>query len=364
MKRTDFFVCVKRLHALMSFRRNLPQRRDHRPIGNCAQCWGRFFQDDKNSTPIYTNKKYRRIGLLFVPALLALVELFFQTTIMAQEKNTNTKPVWADLNVIDIHGHIGSFLGYDLRTETLMDNINRFGIRLVLISNIDGAHLPGKTLDLDEVTANRITLETVQKYPDKLRGLVWTRPTDPKGSPKNVETFLREHGFVGVKFHPEMNQFPADSSCVDGYLDLCEKYQVPAVFHCGAKGSESGPEKIYAAARRYPSVPVVLYHMGFLGPHHDATAAVKEALAKKNADLYLETSQADPVAVLQAVAEVGADRILFGTDATYYGREHYEKYLIMVGQLQQKLQKSDFDKIMQTNATKLFRLPERAALQH
>ncbi len=266
------------------------------------------------------------------------------------------KPVWVDLNIVDVHGHLGSFRGYDLSTETLMENIDRFGIKLVLVSNIDGAHLPGKTLDLDEVTANRITLETVKKYPDRLRGLVWTRPTDPAGSPQNVEPFLRDHGFVGVKLHPEMNQFPADSSCVDGYLELCEKYNVPAVFHCGATGSTSGPERIYAAARRHPSVPVILYHMGFLGPHQDAIAAVKGALHDKDANLYLETSQAEPDAVLQAFAAVGADRILFGTDATYYGGKHYEKYAAMVEALQRNLKQDDFAKIIRLNAMKLFRL--------
>jgi predicted TIM-barrel fold metal-dependent hydrolase len=268
----------------------------------------------------------------------------------------NPTPVWADLNIIDIHGHLGSFLGYDLRTETLITNIDRFGLRLVLVSNIDGAHLPGKTLDLDEVTANRVTMETVKKYPDKLRGLVWTRPTDPEGSPLKVEPFLRDHGFVGVKLHPEMNQFPADSACVDGYLELCEKYRVPAVFHCGATGSESGPEKIYTAARRHPAVPVILYHMGFLGPHEDAIAVAKEASNRKDADLYLEISQAEPAAVLQAISALGAGRVLFGTDATYYGREHYEKYSVMVEQLQKNLKKEDFAKVMRENAIRLFRL--------
>ena len=267
------------------------------------------------------------------------------------------KPLWAGWNVIDVHGHIGSFRGYDLRTETLMANINRFGLKWVLISNIDGAHLPGKTLDLDEITANRATLATVRQYPEQLRGLVWTRPADPEGSPQKVEPFLRDHGFVGVKLHPEMNQFPADSSCVDGYLALCEKYKVPAVFHCGAPGSEAGPEKIYAAARRHPAVAIVLYHMGFFGPHQPAIAAAKEALAKKDADLYLETSQADPAAVLEAIAALGAERVLFGTDAVYYGQEHYEKYLPLVEQLQQNLSADDFAKVMRENAQRLFHLP-------
>lgn len=260
------------------------------------------------------------------------------------------------LQIIDAHAHIGSFRGYELSTENLLANLNRFGIRLALISNIDGAHLPGKTLDLDERTANQITLETVRKYPDKLRGLAWARPTDPNGSPANLEPYLREHGFVGVKLHPDMNQFPADSACVDGYLALCAKYKVPAVFHSDVTGSNSGPEKIYAAAKRHPTVRVVLYHMGFLGPHNDAIAVVKEAWEKKDAQLYLETSQADPEAVLLAIKTVGAERVLFGTDATYYGKEHYERYIEMIEKLQNNLSAEDFAKVVRENAKRLFKL--------
>jgi predicted TIM-barrel fold metal-dependent hydrolase len=96
--------------------------------------------------------------------------------------------------------------------------------------------------------------------------------------------------------------------------------------------------------------------MGFLGPHLDAIAAVKEALHEKDANLYLETSQADPKAVLQALAVVGADRILFGTDATYYGAHHYEKYAAMVEELQRNLKQDEFVKVVHQNAMKLFRL--------
>lgn len=263
---------------------------------------------------------------------------------------------WGALQIIDVHAHLGSFRGYDLSTETLLANLNRFGIRLALVSNIDGAHLPGKTLDLDESAANRVTLETIRKYPDKLRGLAWSRPTDPNGSPAHLEPYLRDHGFVGVKLHPDMNQFPADSACVDGYLALCAKYQVPAVFHSDATGSNSGPEKIYAAAKRHPSVAIVLYHMGFLGPHNDAIAIVQQSLEKKDAQLYLETSQADPQAVLLAIKTLGAERVLFGTDAAYYGEQHYEKYIAMIELLQKELNAEEFAKVTRENAKRLFKL--------
>jgi len=282
-----------------------------------------------------------------------LVDTQFPSTTMRPTTPTDT---WKDYNIIDIHAHIGSFRGYDLRTETLLDNLARYNIRLALISNIDGAALPGTTLNLDEIAANNITLQTVQAHPNLLRGLAWARPVD--GAPQNIETYLRDHGFVGVKLHPEMNHFPADDARVDGYLKLCERYHVPAVFHCDQPSSNAAPEKIYAAARRHPTVTIILYHMGFGGPHDAAIEVVKQALQKKDANLYLETSQADPTAVVKAIGELGSTRVLFGSDATYYGVDHYKNYLALVGTLQKKLNGDDFANVMYRNAERLFRLGE------
>ena len=273
----------------------------------------------------------------------------------SQESSKLVQNGWSEYKIIDIHAHIGSFRGFDLKTETLLSNLRHFNIRLALISNIDGAHLPGTTLDLDEKSANQMTLQTVQENPRLLRALAWARPTDPDGSPANIEPFLRDHGFVGVKLHPEMNQFAADDSIVDGYLELCAKYDVPAVFHCGAVGRNSGPGKIYTAAKRHPTVAVIFYHMGFNGAYQEAISTVKESIEKKNANLYLGTAQADPQFVLAAVKELGSDRVLFGTDATYYGQNHYEKYTDFVKLLHENLSESDFAKVMHGNAIKLFR---------
>jgi predicted TIM-barrel fold metal-dependent hydrolase len=305
------------------------------------------------------------LKLLFIGAVVALGLNCQNRSSMPEHKSNqtaNVSGVWSEYRIIDIHAHIGSYKGYDLSTPTLMSNIERYGIRLTLISNIDGAELP-ETQNLDEIKANQATVEHVRQYPNQLRGLVWTRPED--GAPANVEPFLRDsiaagpdqRVFVGMKFHPDMNNFPADDPRVDGYLRLCEKYQIPAVFHSGSDDtSNAAPQKIYAAARRHPTVPVILYHMGFLGPHGSAIAAVKEALTKKDAQLYLETSQADPAAVLQAIKELGSERVLFGTDATYYGKEHYEKYEALMARLQKELSAEDFAKVVRGNAERLFRL--------
>src|SRR6266478_1440701 len=85
----------------------------------------------------------------------------------AQPPTSPPRRSWADDRIIDVHAHIGTFRGYDLSTETLLANIERYGIRLVLVSNIDGAELPGTTQNLDEVKANLATIETVRLHTDQ-----------------------------------------------------------------------------------------------------------------------------------------------------------------------------------------------------
>lgn len=263
-------------------------------------------------------------------------------------------------DIIDIHAHIGNFRGYDLSLNNLLQNMQRYGIKLALISNIDAAQLSGITPNKSESETNEKTANAVRNNPDRLRGLVWVRPND--GSPQVIEKFLTQKlsdgnpTFVGMKFHPEMNYFKADDEKVDAYLNLCAKYQIPAVFHSGRSGSNSSPERIYNIAKRHPDVAIVLYHMGAFGPHESAIRIAEEALKNKDAQLYLETSQVDPDSVLKAIQTVGSDHVLFGTDACYYGKNHYASYKKLIEVLKSKLKEDDTEKVLSGNAKRLFKL--------
>ena len=267
---------------------------------------------------------------------------------------------WSAYHIIDIHAHVGSFRGFDLSLQNLRDNIQRHGIVLALISNINAAELAGVTPNSNEIEANEAIVEIVANEPDRFRGLLWVRPND--GSAQQIERFLGlklpdgSPLFVGMKFHPEMNHFKADDPKLDDYLKLCEKYKIVAVFHSGRPTSNSSPERIYNAARKHHSVPIVLYHMVAFGPHEPAIIVAKEALTKRDADLYLETSQAHPDAVIRAIQELGSDRVLFGSDATYYGKNHYDRYVKLIERLQKELNAEQFNAVMNGNARKIFGL--------
>jgi predicted TIM-barrel fold metal-dependent hydrolase len=106
-------------------------------------------------------------------------------------------------------------------------------------------------------------------------------------------------------------------------------------------------------------VPFVLYHMGFGTQHQDSIETAREAKTKRDALIYLETAQSDADSVLKSVEAVGADRIVFGTDATYFGRNHYEYYIPILQALKKALPAADYKRIIHDNAVQLFRLEEK-----
>ena len=285
---------------------------------------------------------------------------------------------------IDVHAHIGSFAGYDLSEPTLLAEVAEAGVALALVSNIDGAAVPGKTRDLPEAEANRATERFVGSYPDRFRGLLWGRPD--RGDASELEPFTKlrlpaeearakeaarakeeaagkglrwtRRVFVGLKLHPEMNAVPADAPAFDPYLRFAARHGFPVVAHCDGQVDLASAPRLLALARRHPTVPVVLYHTGFQGPHEPAMAAAEAALADGSANLWLETAQLPPEVALEAVERVGAGRVLFGTDATFHGRGHYARYRPLLEALARELGEEDRARILNGNARTLFRLED------
>ncbi|MEW6732992.1 MAG: TatD family hydrolase [Acidobacteriota bacterium] len=272
----------------------------------------------------------------------------------AQEKERKDVEYLNERGLIDVHAHIGHFSGYDLSLENLLTNISENKIEYAFISNIDGAAIPGVTANRDEVTINKETAEVVAKH-KQLKPLAWAKPGSEGASANNIEPFLRDKKFLGIKFHPDFNSFAANAAVVLPYLRLCEKYRVPAIFHCG-RSPRSNAKAIYEVAKQFPNTPFILYHMGFGSSHEEAIEVARMAKMKKDALIYLETAQTEAEDVINAVKQVGAEQLLFGTDATYYGRYHYQHYLPMLRALKQAVSASEFELITHGNAVRLFHL--------
>jgi uncharacterized protein len=155
--------------------------------------------------------------------------------------------------------------------------------------------------------ANDQVIEAARQHPDRLIPFCTAFPNqDPQAAAVEIRRCL-DLGCKGVKFHPWLQSFPANSAYLYPSLELCGERRIPVLFHTGTP-PYSQPFQVMEQARRFPHVPLIIGHFGkimFLD-------AVRSAELCPN--VYLETSGAQVADLQFALEHIAPERILFGTD--------------------------------------------------
>ena len=203
---------------------------------------------------------------------------------------------------IDAHAHIGEFGGWaklSINAEPMFTPMDEFNIE--------------KTLLCSE--PNEICLDAVEKYPDRFVGMVYPNPYDGQKAVDMIYDYVQNKGFKGIKANPLKHAYVADAELMDPIMEAAKDLNIPVFMHCGHP-PYSLPWSIALLAERHPDVKLVMIHMGHgHGVYIDATLK----MAKRYPNLYLEMSGMPmPSKIREAYEEVGADRIMFGTDAPYH----------------------------------------------
>ena len=160
-------------------------------------------------------------------------------------------------------------------------------------------------------------LDDVDRAQSKLFPLVWVRPGDTDAN--DVRRRLAE-GAVGLKLHPTVDDYRADDSELDRYIEMAGEAHVPVA--CHSAPGDADPDHIRRLAQRFPDVPIILYHT-YLGPYEGRERAVEHVREQPN--LYLETSWCRWEFIRHAIDIVGPERVLFGSDASIDGAAHYTR---------------------------------------
>jgi predicted TIM-barrel fold metal-dependent hydrolase len=206
--------------------------------------------------------------------------------------------------IVDFHTHVdeAELYGWIDPPEKLIPLLDDAGIdRAVCMTYVD---FPGGNPQALEYLA-----EAVARYPDRLIGFVRLNPNFRAEALAAAQRAVKELGFRGVKLHPTTTlAHPAGEPTVE-LLRLCGELGVPAVFHCG-DDPYTTPQAIAAGASQAPDTAVVMAHMGGYFHVDDAIA-----VAERHPNLYLETSAMPyPRKIADAVARVGPNRVIFGSD--------------------------------------------------
>jgi predicted TIM-barrel fold metal-dependent hydrolase len=210
----------------------------------------------------------------------------------------------------------GSFTPAEETSQELLACMDRHGVDISVI-------YPGPCLVPNDEIAR-----VVATAPDRFIGFakhgIFVPPfaarRNEQAAADELEHGLRDLGLRGVaelscnEWKPE----PPETAIRQMYpvFELCARYDVPAVVHAhGASANEDlryvSPKTFEPLARDFPSVPLVLNHMG--GVRRELFDAALEMAALYD-NVYFNTSMSTSEFLTEAVRKVGADRIVFGVD--------------------------------------------------
>lgn len=213
--------------------------------------------------------------------------------------------------VIDMHAHPP----YDRsQTEPMLAAARRTGIeRLILCSLGYGDMIPYPPVD--EVRhGNEEVVGLIDRHPGFVFGLVYVNPNHSQ-TRAILEEGLQHPGMVGIKLWISCRDEQGRLDPVYPVLELAAEHGVPVLCHAfyrsgGNLSGELSPTDIAHLAARHPQARLIMAHMG--GQWIQGVRAIRPY---PNVWTDFSGGRAYMGSVEFAVRELGADRVLYGSDA-------------------------------------------------
>lgn len=228
-----------------------------------------------------------------------------------------------DVSAIDSHAHFGRYVHADpLISEfssgdapIVVQRAAACGIRWTIASPLAGLLPRGRTVEV--APANDLAFREVPKTPGLLQYVI-VNPLQPK-TYDQARTMLKAPWCVGIKIHPEEHAYRiADHG--EELFSFFEEVGAPVMTHSGCPNSL--PADFVPFADRHPGARVMLAHLGNgNGANGRVDLQVRAVQVAKHGNLWVDTSSARsilPGLVEWGVKELGAERLLFGSDTPLY----------------------------------------------
>ena len=217
--------------------------------------------------------------------------------------------------IFDSHVHISRSYAPWLGDDAVSDQIEtarRCGIDRMMISSLGDTDYIAYPTPEEFRAANDHILEAVGRFPETFFGLCYVSPEHPHASVDEIRRCVEDGPLVGIKLWISRK---ASDAAVDPILREAARLGIPVLQHAWYKTTgnlpdESTPADVAEMARRHPDVRIQMAHLN----------GVRERGVQDIADcpnVYIDTSGGEPESALieYAVQTIGAERIVFGSDA-------------------------------------------------
>jgi predicted TIM-barrel fold metal-dependent hydrolase len=213
--------------------------------------------------------------------------------------------------IIDMHAHPPHDRS---QTEPMLAAARRAGIeRLILCSLGSGDMVPYPSVD-EVRNGNEEVFGLIDRHPGFVFGLVYVNPNHSE-TRRILEEGLQHPGIVGIKLWISCRDEQGRLDPVYPVLEFAAERNAPVLCHAfyrsgGNLPGELSPTDIANLAARYPQARLIMAHMG--GQWIQGVRAIR---SYPNVWTDLSGGRAYMGSVELAVRELGAGRVLYGSDA-------------------------------------------------
>ena len=227
--------------------------------------------------------------------------------------------------IIDSHVHLGkccswaSYGSWDFDTPQGITDYYSPEVHLEIMDKLKIDKAVIQTTMLPYPTPGNVEIaEILKRYPDRFEAIAIIDPLK-EGAVDELTKCVTEWGFIGLKLHPFMHCFLAYLPPVHPLVERAIELKIPVMVHSGT-APHSHPLQIAMLADMFPEATIIMAHMGL----SETYACDARLAAKKYDNIILETSSLTNGYINMAIEEVGAERVMFGSDAPWTGSNEIE----------------------------------------
>lgn len=207
--------------------------------------------------------------------------------------------------VIDFHGHTGKQEGIGMIDDQhlMLHTMDRAGVDIACVFNI---------FHPDGTTSNDINAQFIAQQPERFVGFAFVAPIMPEGMVAELARAIDELNFVAIKLYPPYAPWPFNQEPWFPIYEFANERGLTIIFHTD-HFHNNRPRYLADIAPLFPKANFVAGHSGNIQEARDEAIAAAQA----HPNVYLETCSTyrTPGVIEQLVNEVGAERVLFGSDS-------------------------------------------------
>ncbi len=216
----------------------------------------------------------------------------------------------ADLDVFDVHGHLGAWLAFWLPEqglESIVGQMDRAGVAAMALSSL-------LAVGPDAPAGNAEALAAARESDGRIGVYLVASPHRPEQGAL-LERQLDLPEVVGLKVHPDTHTCAIDDPAYDWVWRLAERTGSVVLTHTFAGTPWSDPLRFDSVARRFPELRAILAHAGVTPDGFRRSIDV----CSRHPRLVVDTcgSHMTGYWIRRLVDELGPERVLYGSDCPF-----------------------------------------------